>query len=145
MRYDLNIEIDRKRLARRVETLLADRKVVELTAVSPRRTLAQNSYLHLILTEFAMQSGNRLDYVKEMYFKKMVNADTFIKGCDDRYFGKVTTLRSTADISTAEMEKCITRFRNWASEEAGIYLPEPNEEEYLAYIETEAQRMSNYL
>ena len=57
--YDLNTDIDRERYRRRVEALFTKRAVVELSEHKPRRSLPQNAYLHLLLGEFAMQTGNR--------------------------------------------------------------------------------------
>lgn len=143
MLYDLDNEMDRIRFRRRAEELEGGRKVVELTDRS-KRTSAQNAYLHLILGYFAMETGYTLDFVKREYFKRLVNGEMFRKEVEGRW-GKVEDLRSSRDLSTEEMSAAIDRFRNWSSQEAGIYLPAPNEEDFLRDIEKELNRVKRYL
>ena len=92
-----------------------------------------------------MQTGNTLEYVKRTYFKAFCNADIFVIEKADKWAGNVKELRSTADLTTAELTTAIERFRNWSSAEPGIYLPAPNEEEFLRQIEIEIQRHKQWL
>jgi hypothetical protein len=101
--------------------------------------------LHLILGYFAVETGNTLDWVKQQYFKKLVNGEIFIREQDDKYLGKIKVLRSSADLDSAEMTTAIDRFRNWSSAEAGVYLPSANEDEMLALMEVEIARYKQYL
>lgn len=119
--------------------------IVELTEKKPRRSNQQNAYLHVILGYFAMETGNTLEWVKQQYFKKLVNADIFIREQEDKWLGRMKVLRSSADLDSAEMTTAIDRFRNWSSSEAGIYLPSSNEEEMLSLMEVEISRNKNYL
>lgn len=139
MILDLNKEIDRAKFKKRSNELYEGKKVVELKE-KRGRTLNQNNYMHLIFTHFGMEYGSSMAFVKHEYFKKLVNPEIF---CITDTSGKVVNLRSTADLDTAETTKAIDRFRNWSSLEAGIYLPAPNEEEFLREIEIEAGR-NNY-
>lgn len=145
MLYDLNNALDRTRFEQNAKALLGRGGVVEMTAKRPTRSVAQNRYLHLLLGEFALQTGNTVDYVKRAYFKALCNAEVFLIEKDDKWAGKVQELRSTADLTTAEMTTAIERFRNWSSAEAGIYLPAPNEEAWLQAIEVEMQRQKQWL
>lgn len=145
MTYDLNTQIDRERFKKRVNGLYAKRCVVECTEFKPKRTDPQNRYLHVILGEFAMQYGERLEYVKREYFKRLCNPDLFETERPDKFRGTVKELRSSRDLNTEEMTLAIERFRNWSSQEAGIYLPDPHEEEYLAYIEREMQHQRQWI
>jgi hypothetical protein len=43
------------------------------------------------------------------------------------------------------MTIAIERFRNWASQEAGVYIPSPNEQDLLIIAEIETERNKNYL
>ena len=63
MTYDLAIGFQRTAFLAKTEDLLTRCAKVELTEKTAR-TRAQNSYLHLILGAFAMETGNTLDYVK---------------------------------------------------------------------------------
>lgn len=145
MIYDLANELDRVRLEKRFKALLTARKVVEVKEYKPKRTNAQNRYLHAILGEFAMQTGNTLEDVKCKYFKKYCNYELFVRAKEYKHIGNIEVLRSSSELDTAEMTTAIERFRNWAAKEAGIYLPSPDEEAYIAAIEAEMQRHRDWL
>lgn len=143
--YDTNNALDRARVEKRFATLLQSGKVIEVTEFKPKRTSPQNRYLHLILGEFAMQIGHSVEFVKSEYFKKLCNPQLFVNKVVDKFAGEVTILRSSKDLDSAEMTNAIERFRNWASEEGGIYLPAPHEEEWLKAIEQELNRQRQWL
>lgn len=144
MIYDLDNILDRERFNRRVAALVKEGGRVELTA-RKSRSLPQNAYLHLILGWFAIETGNRIDFVKEKYFKMLVNSEIFARYMEDKYLGEVEVLRSSKELTTAEMTTAIDRFRNWSSAEAGIYLPSPNEKAFLDAIDTEINRHREHL
>lgn len=146
MLYNLNNMLQKEQFKARTAMLLdKSNSIVELTEKKARRSNQQNAYLHVILGYFAMETGNTLEWVKQQYFKKLVNAEIFIREQDDKYLGKIKILRSSADLDSAEMTTAIDRFRNWASAEAGIYLPSPNEEEMISLMEVELSRYKEYL
>lgn len=145
MIYDLDNILDRERFKRRAAALVDEGGRVELTARKGKRTLSQNAYLHLILGWFAIETGNRIDFVKEKYFKKLVNSEIFARYMEDKYLGEVEVLRSSKELTTAEMTTAIDRFRNWSAEEAGIYLPSPNEKAFLDAIDIEINKQRAYL
>lgn len=140
MYLDCQKEEDVKRLLTRVQYLIDKKKKVEITEKQERRTNLQNSYLHLILTWFAIEYGETLQYIKENYFKQLCSPDLFIRSKDDKFKGTVQYLRSSADLDKSEMTIAIDRFRNWSSKEAGIYLPEANEDKFLLHIQQEMKR-----
>lgn len=142
MIFDLTQELDRQSFVTKSNHLLRKGARVELV-VKTRRTRAQNSYLHLILGWFAVETGNTLDYVKREYFKRLVNPGIFAVEKEDPFLGKVTVLKSSKDLTTEEMSKAIERFRNWSSAEGGIYLPSANEQQLLEEIERELSRYGN--
>lgn len=144
--YDLNTEIDRERYRRRADALLAKRALVELSEHKPRRTLSQNRYLHLLLGEFSMQTGNKLEYVKRVYFKQECNVELFVRSYVDKITKKeVEVLRSSRDLDTGEMTTAIERFKNWAAEVAGIDLPDSEDQAWLDYISREMQHQKVWL
>lgn len=145
MIYDLNNELDRARLTKRITSLFSARNIVEVKVYQPKRTNAQNRYLHAILGEFAMQTGNTLEETKTEYFKKHCNAELFVVTKTLKHIGVKEALRSSSELDTAEMTTAIERFRNWSAREAGIYLPSPDEEAYIAAIEAEMQRHRDWL
>ena len=145
MIYDLKNALQRENFKTRANSLFVSQKVVELTEKKPVRTIQQNKYLHVIIGYFATQYGCTLEYVNQNYFKILCNKDIFVRDTDDKYLGKVTIVRSSAALDTSEMTTAIDRFRNWASAEAGIYLPEPHESEMLTYAMQEMERYKQYL
>lgn len=146
MNYDLNTDIDRIRFERRVKSLLDKRVVVELAERKPKRTTPQNAYLHLLLGEFAMQTGNTLEWTKAEYFKRHCNAALFVvRKRDELTHCEVEVLRSSRDLDTGEMTTAIDRFKHWAAAECGIELPDAEDREWLGYIEREMQHNREWL
>lgn len=144
MLYDCSNPLDNANFLERSKLLASRGEVVELRS-KKQRSLSQNSYLHCLFDYFGSQYGENGDYVKECYFKTLVNPDYFVIGKSvDRFTGETRyQVRSTSDLTTEEMSVCIDRFRNWSSKEAGIYLPTAAEGSLLRQCEiaiSKAQR-----
>jgi hypothetical protein len=127
--YDTSNPLQKEQFKARSAKLAESGKVVELTEKKPKRSLQSNKYLHVILGYF--ETGNTLEWVKQQYYKKLVNPSIFIRERDDKYLGRIKILRSSADLDSGEMATSITRFRNWASAECGIYLPSSEEDRLI--------------
>lgn len=140
MKYDSKNPLHAAQARARLDKLIREGKVFELTEKKPIRSNDQNRYLHVVLSYFASETGNTLDWVKREYYKKLVNPDIFIREKEDRFMGKVKYLRSSAELDTAEMNLSIDRFRNWASVDAGIYIPSPEERDLVNLMEVEVER-----
>lgn len=141
MLYDLTKALDREKLNTRLKKAKNEGEVVELIIKRPPRSLKQNRYLHLILSYFAHETGYTVDYVKHRLFKQHCNCDIFCFDLVNKFTGEVTQeLRSSADITTAEMTTAIDRFRDWASTDGGIYLPAPDEAEIIREVEVEISK-----
>ena len=145
MIYNTSNPLDKANFLLRAKKLAESGKVIELTEKKPRRSLPQNKYLHVLLAYFGTQTGNTLEWVKQQYYKKLVNPDLFIREKEDRYLGKIKVLRSSADLDTSEFSLSIERFRNWASQEAGIYLPSADEYIIIQQMEIEIERNKDYI
>ncbi len=145
MIYNLSDPLQKEQFKLRCNKLYSESKTVELTEKVGKRTLKQNSYLHLILSYFALQYGDSMEFVKVEFFKKLVNPDTFILEKEDRILGKVKFLRSSAVLTTKEMTDCIERFRNWAAKEACIYLPAPNEHDMVGAMRMEVEKNKKWI
>lgn len=145
MWYDGGNELQAIQARMRLEKLIKDGKVFELTEKKPKRSLPQNAYLHVLLSYFAAETGNTLEWVKKEYYKKLVNPEVFIRTKEDRFRGLVKYLRSSADLDSAEMTTTIERFRNWSASEAGIYLPAPDEERLLQLAQIEIERNKEFI
>lgn len=144
MLYDLKNPLDRERFKRRCNALFKKRCVVELSE-KVKRSSQQNRYLHLLLGYLAMETGNSLDYAKEVFYKRSANREIFVREKDDELIGRTEYLRSSADLTTEEFSMSIDRLRDWSSQTAGIYLPSPSEEEFLASIEYEMSRQQRWI
>ena len=144
MIYDLSKPLDREKFKLRVNHLFAQGKQVELIEKT-KRSLSQNSYLHVILGILAIDQGETIEYVKENYYKRLVNSDLFILHKEDRILGRVEILRSSKDLTKEEMSSSIEKLRNWASKELGCYLPSADEESLLKEAEMEIQRYRSYI
>lgn len=142
--YDLKNPLDRERFKRRCNALYQKQGIVDLSEKT-QRSIQQNRYAHLIMSYLAMETGNTLDYVKEVFYKRTANKELFLREKEDEILGKVEYLRSSADLSKEEMKLSIDRFRNWSSQTAGIYLPAANEQEFLASIEYEISKYKQWI
>lgn len=145
MIYNLSSPLDKANFLLRAKKLAESGKVIELTEKKPRRSLPQNKYLHVILAYFGAQTGNTLEWVKQQYYKKLVNPDLFIREKEDKYLGRIKVLRSSADLDTSEFSLSIERFRNWAAQEAGIYIPSADEAILIQQMEIEIERNKEFL
>lgn len=145
MIYNLSSPLDKANFLLRAKKLAESGVIVDLTEKKPRRSLPQNKYLHVILAYFGAQTGNTLEWVKQQYYKKLVNPDLFIREKEDKYLGRIKVLRSSADLDTSEFSLSVERFRIWASQEAGIYLPSADEYIIVQQMEIEIERNKEYL
>ena len=145
MNYDLSRELDRTQFKERCNFLYRQGALVELTEKRGKRTLKQNSYLHLLLSYFALQYGERMEYIKQEFFKRHVNPDLFLREKEGKGIGRYYTLRSSAELDTKEMTIAIDRFRDWASKEVGIYLPTPEEHGILGEMEREVEMNKRWI
>nr|DAP38307.1 MAG TPA: NinB recombination protein [Caudoviricetes sp.]DAU00361.1 MAG TPA: NinB recombination protein [Caudoviricetes sp.]DAX31607.1 MAG TPA: NinB recombination protein [Caudoviricetes sp.] len=139
MIFDLSRELDRTQFKERCNFLYRQGLLVELTEKRGKRTLKQNSYLHLILSYFALQYGERMEWIKQEFFKRHVNPDLFLREKEGQGIGRYYVLRSSSELDTKEMSTAIDRFRDWAAKEAGIYLPSSDEHGMLGEMEREVE------
>ncbi len=126
----------RQRAITRFNKLIENGSTIELTEKKPKRSIAQNRYLHLLFAWFAYETGYTPEEVKQYIFKKLVNVSIFYDG-EVGELVPVQRWRSTADLDKKELTTAIDNFRNYSSSEAGIYLPEPNDLAALQDMEFE--------
>lgn len=144
MIYDTSKEFDKQRAITRFNQLISKGRRIELKSIE-KRSLSQNNYLHLILSLLAIETGNTLDYAKEVFYKRTANKDIFVRIKDDELLGQTEYLRSSASLSQEEFSTSIDRLRDWSSQVAGIYLPAANEQEFLTSIEYEMSRYRQWI
>lgn len=143
MIYNPNKEIDVQNAMSKIKWFISNHKLFELKEKRRKRTVAQNSYLHLILSWFGLQTGYTLQEVKQDIFKKHVNPELFYEGDYNGGIVQIDRWRSTADLDTKELTLAIDRFRDFSSREVGIYLPEPKDLAMLQDMEIELSKQSS--
>lgn len=145
MIFNLNNPFEHDRFKEYVNQLYKQRAIVEVKKKHPNRTLAQNSYLHLLLGYFGSEYGCSLDEVKVDFYKRTCNRDLFERKKVNKKGVEVPYLRSSAELTTGEMTLSIDRFRNWSAAQAGIYLPAANEHQMLIYAQQEIERNKEFI
>lgn len=139
--FNASKPIDQQRAIEKLKFLIKHEKVFELTEKRVTKTYPQLKYLHLILAYFALEFGEKTEYIKIEFFKKIANRDLFEFEFVNRKTAEVRTeLRSCAELTKDQMTLAIDRFRDYASKEAGIYLPQPND---LSLIDIEIEINNN--
>lgn len=145
MIYNLANEYDVPQFLEQVKRLLEEKQIVELKRKHTGRTLAQNSYLHLIISYFASEYGCTSDEAKVDFFKRTCNKEIFEERVVNKRGHEIVRLRSTSALTTSEMTFAIDRFRNWAASKAGIYLPSPNDTSFIVHAQREIMKNKEYL
>ena len=145
MIYNLTNEYEVPKFREQVNKLISDGSTVELKKLHPKRTLQQNSYLHLLLGYFGSEYGLSIEEVKLDIFKRTCNTELFRRSHNNKKGVRVEFLRSTAELTTAEMSTAIERFRNWSASVAGIYLPSANENEFLMHCRKTIEENREYI
>ena len=101
------------------DKLVKDESKIELRKIAKRRTVLQNSYVHVLFTLWGLHFGYTVDESK-----------TVVKVELGYVYYKTGTqfLNKTSDMDTKKLSIFIDKFRNWSASE-GCYLP--SSEEYL--------------
>jgi hypothetical protein len=137
MNYNLANPVELKAARNRVSYLARKGQRVRITKVVEGRSLAQNSYLHLLIAAYATQWGYTLDEAKTIY-KRDVNRNIYAYEKNGSYF-----LKSSADLTKDEMTASIDNFLEHAKA-LGHPLPLATDKEWLLQIENEIERGSWY-
>lgn len=137
MKYDLKNKPEVDAAFTYLTELAAKEVVAEVIRVSPKRSLNQNNYLHLLIGAFGVHFGYTLPEAKLIY--KEINRDIYQYNKKERSF-----YRSSADLNVDEMTKSIDRFRE-ASDKAGCPLPLATDQGWLMAIENDMERQKMYL
>lgn len=145
MIYNSKNPLHVKQAVEKLKYFISKGKDFELKVKHPKRSISQNSYLHLILSWFAIETGYTLEEVKQEIFKKHVNPNLFYEGePEEKILGlNIQRWRSTSSLNTEEMTLSIDRFRNFSSIEMGIYLPDPSDLVLIQELEREISKRNN--
>lgn len=145
MKYDNHYKEQTEKLLQAVYRDIEKQNISEYKTVHPRRTTHQNSYLRVIQRYFACEYGCSEQEVDVDFYKRKCNSDIYEIEKVNKRGQKIKTLRSSTELTTAEMSLSIDRFRNWSAMEAGIYLPSPEEHQFLMYCENEIERNKEFI
>ena len=137
MIYRLSNEIEARNAQSRLDYLIRKGKKIEIKQRNSKRTLSQNSFLHLLIGYFGSQYGLSLLEAKQYY--KMINEDLY-------YYDKsgYTYIKSSKDLNKADMARSIDRFINHA-EANGIQMPRAGEQEFIDHAINQVEQNANYL
>ena len=124
MFYDLSKIYDMNRAKKKLDALIASNKVVELTEKKKKRTISQNSYMHVLFSIYGMETGYTAAEAKTVLKRECsnlmvyeTNGEKFLKG--------------TSELSKDECQRFIDWVINFAAMQ-GVHLPSPDE-----YIENQ--------
>lgn len=145
MIFNLNNPHEVEKFKQYVNNLYLKKGIIEVKEKRARRSVQQNSYLHLLLGYFGTEYGMSLEQVKIDFFKRICNKDLFERKKQNKKGHSITLLRSSAELTTEEMSLAITRFRNWSASEAEIYLPSAEDFEFLIYAQQCMENNKEYL
>ena len=137
MILDLSNDLDKKKFREYGNKLFSEGRKVEIKELKGKRTIKQNSYLHICITLYAIHFGEILEDAKSDLKQ---NCPFMI--CKRN--GQERTKR-TRDLDTKELTDFIEWIRNYAGQN-GCYIP--TSEEYLTnynQIEKEIQIHKPYL
>lgn len=146
MLYNPEKPIDVQRAIEKFKYFVKHNKVFELSEKKVPKTYPQLKYAHLIMSWFALEYGEQLEYIKLEYFKKIVNPAIFKYDFVNHKTGEIRVeYKSLANITKDELTLAINRFRDYSSKEAGIYLPEPKDLAIIREIEIQIKNNEQFL
>lgn len=144
MIYNLQNPWERDHFITKVKRILAGGGVAELTEKKPTRTLAQNKYLHLIISYFASEYGCSAEYAKQHFYKCVCNQELYVVEKVSSTGVAFRDVRSSASLSTEEMSISIERFKNWSAAN-GITLPNVTDSDFILYAQQQVERNKEFL
>lgn len=137
MLLDLSNILDRKKAKVYFDKLLLQNKKIELKVVQPNRSISQNSYLHVVISLYAINFGYTLNEAKTD-LKRL---------CEFMVYEKNGTkyLKETSKMNSKELSEFLNWIRNYASLN-GLYIPTAEEyKENKFSIDKEINNHKTYL
>jgi len=120
MIYDLSNNEDKNKAAYKFNKLIEAGKVIELTEKRKKRSITQNSYLHVAITLFAIDVGYTIEEAKTV-LKRECSFMRYEK--EDHVF-----LKRTRDLNTKELTDFIEFIITYA---AKMFITIPSSEDYI--------------
>lgn len=119
--YDTENEESIRDLGKKLRAMNPGKYRVEVYQKRAIRSLRANAYYHVILNIIAIDTGHTHEQLHEIC-KNKFNADVIHlpKG------GMVMVGKTTTNLDTAEFTGYVNRVKQWANDEFGIVIPEPD-------------------
>ena len=114
-------------------------KTVEIKIRRPKRSLAQNAYLHVCLSVLALETGCSIDYAKDI-LKRYIAPHVFLVVIQD-----FEVARSSTDLDSKEISVVIDMLRDHLVKFHNAYVPSPDEQAAILAIENEVEAQQKYL
>jgi hypothetical protein len=145
MKYNLKNDFEYEKLILRVKRDRELKNTVEYSKPNKKRSLSINAYLHVLIQYFAVEYGETTRYVKKEIYKDINRDIYYIEFKNKKQGYSRDELRSSADLTDAEMALSIERFKNYAAKEAGILLPSSDQKEFLEHCMSEIEKNKYYI
>lgn len=120
MKLDLSNSFDLNKAETYFEKLKKKKAKIELKEFHAKRSLDQNSYLHVCFTILANETGYTIAEIKTI--TKREHGAFMVYEKEGQKF-----LRSTAYLDKLEMTMFIDWLRQFANDQLGAYIPSPSE------------------
>ena len=135
MKYDFSKSYSQQKALEYLNKLIKDGSKCEVKKIHPKRSLSQNSYLHVLFALWGNEFGYTIDEAKQTIKWQLGYTYTNKKlGYDTIYY------RNTSKMDTKELTIFIDKFRDWSAHTCDFYLPSPSEfEEERIYFENQIE------
>jgi hypothetical protein len=120
MILDLSLEFDLKKFNSYCDKLITNKSKVNIKKVQNKMTISQNSYLHVCICFFCLETGYTKEEGKIVLKREFGSFMVYEK--QGRKF-----LRSSSDLDTLEVTEFIEWIRNLCYENFDCYVPTPQE------------------
>jgi len=131
MLLNLQKDFDKQRATTYIGKLMDNNAKIELKEIKPKRSLSQNSYLHVCFSLVALEIGYSLQEVKTV-LKRQYGEGMIYEKNGEKF------LKSTSDLDSLEMTHFIDWLRSFSLDQFGCYIP-TSEEYKLNQFELQQQ------
>lgn len=105
--------------------------IVEVKQAKSQRSLNQNAYywgvvIKMLMEEFGMNTREERDSLHQILIQKFIEDEQVELSILGKEY-KAKTHRTSSDLDAKEFEEYLSKVRQWANVEFGVFIPEPNE------------------
>jgi hypothetical protein len=118
MKYDFEKSYDCQKAKEYLNKLIKDKSIAELKKINPKRTIPQNSYLHVLISLWGIHHGYLLEEAKQVIKEQL--------GYTYEKKGRIFYM-PTSKMKTGELTIFIDKFRDWSNITCEFYLPTSTE------------------